>query len=72
MSGIIICAQAKVERELSNRAAFDEGSAADAEEAQINFSVVLDLMEKSGLIGRNCEGKIFMTKKGQQEHIRTN
>jgi hypothetical protein len=35
MSGIIVCAQAKIEKELKDREAFDEGSAADAEEAKI-------------------------------------
>ena len=71
MSGIIICAQAKIEKELKDREAFDESSAADAEEAKINFKAILDMMERSGLICRTCEGKIFMAKRGQEKQIRT-
>lgn len=71
MSGIIICAQAKIEKELKDREAFDESSAADAEEAKINFKAILDMMERSGLICRTCEGKIFMTQKGHEKQIRT-
>lgn len=71
MSGIISSAQAKIQKELKEREAFDETSAADAEEAKINFKVILDLMEKNGLIGRTCDGKIFMTQKEQQKQIST-
>ena len=46
MSGIISCAQAKIQKELKEREAFDEISAADAEEAKINFKAILDLMER--------------------------
>jgi DNA-directed RNA polymerase subunit RPC12/RpoP len=35
------------------------------------FRAILDLMERGGLICRNCEGKIFMTKKGQEKQVRT-
>jgi hypothetical protein len=71
MSGIIVCAQAKIQKELKKRKAFDESSATDAEEAKINFKSILDLMEKGDLIGRTREGKIFMTQKGQQKQIST-
>ena len=71
MSGIIICTQAKIEKELNKMKAFDKYSAADAEEARINFKAILDLMEKNGLIGRTFNGKIFMTKKGQENQIET-
>jgi hypothetical protein len=70
-SGIIICTQAKIEKELNEMKAFDEYSAADAEEARINFKAMLDLMEKNGLMGRTFNGKIFMTKKGQENQIKT-
>ena len=71
MSGIILFAQAKIQKELKEREAFDESSAADAEEAKINFKSILDLMEKGGLIERTFEGKIFITQKGQQKKIST-
>jgi hypothetical protein len=69
MSGIIVCAQAKIQKELKERAAFDERSAADAEEANINFKSILDLMERSGLICRTCDGKIYMAKMGREKQI---
>ena len=47
--------------------AFDENSAADEEEEKINFEATLDLMEKNGLIEKTFNGKIFMTKKGQEK-----
>jgi len=72
MSGIIICAQAKIEKELKGMEAFDEDSATDAEAAKINFKPILDLMEKKGLIGRTFNGKIFMTKKGQENQMKRN
>jgi hypothetical protein len=71
MSGIILFAQTKIQKELKEREAFDESSAADAEEAKINFKSILDLMEKDGLIGRTREGKIFMTKIGQEKQTKT-
>jgi len=48
---------------------FDENSAADAEEAKINFKSILDLMEKNGLIERTFGGRVFITKKGQENQI---
>jgi hypothetical protein len=70
-SGIIVCAQAKIQKELKEGEAFDESSVTDAEEAKINFKSILDLMERSGLIGRTWEGKIFITQKGQQKQVST-
>jgi hypothetical protein len=67
MSSIISIAQAKIGKELQERKAFDENSAADAEEAKINFKAVLDIMERGGLICRTYEGKVFITKKGQEK-----
>jgi hypothetical protein len=67
IQGIIINARSKIEKALKQRKAFDENTAADAEEAKMNFKGVLDLMEKNGLIGRTSEGKIFMTKQGQKK-----
>ncbi len=69
MSGIIICAQAKIKKELIEMEAFDENSAADAEEAKINFKAILDLMEKNGLIEKTFGGRVFITKKGQENQI---
>ncbi len=69
-SGIITSTRFKIETALKERKAFDKKSAADLEEAKINFQAVLDVMEKSGLIGRTSEGKIFMTQKGQEEQRR--
>ena len=45
-------------------------TAADVKEARINFSEILNVMEKSGLIGRTFEGKVFMTEKGQEQQIK--
>jgi hypothetical protein len=42
--------------------AFDENSAADGEEAKINYKAILDSIEKNALINRTRESKIFMTK----------
>ena len=72
MAGIIICAQAKIEKELQKMEAFDENSAADAEKAKINFKAILDLMERNGLIGRTFNGKIFMTERGQEKQLKPN
>jgi hypothetical protein len=69
MSGIISYAQSKVQKELKDREAFDESSAADAEEAKINFKAILDMMERNGLIVRTREGKIFITKRGREKQI---
>ena len=67
MSSIISSAQAKIGKELQQRKAIDENSAADAEEAKINFKAVLVIMERGGLICRTSEGKVFITKKGQEK-----
>ncbi len=69
-SGIITSTRIKIETALKERKAFDEHSAADLEEAQVNFQPILDVMEKSGLIGKTSGGKVFMTQKGQEEHLR--
>ncbi len=60
----------KIETALKERKAFDEQSAVNLEDANINFVAILDVMEKSGLIGKTTEGKIFMTTKGQAQHIK--
>jgi len=70
IQGKIVNARFKIEKALNQRKAFDENTATDAEEAKVNFKGVLDLMEKNGLIGRTHEGKIFMTKQGQEKQIR--
>jgi len=70
IQGIMVNARFKIEKALKQRKAFDENTAADAEEAKVNFKGVIDLMEKNGLIARTPEGKIFMTKQGQEKQIR--
>lgn len=69
-AGIITSTRFKIESVLKERKAFDETTAANLEEAQVNFTVILDVMEKSGLIAKTVEGKVYMTKKGQDEQIR--
>jgi hypothetical protein len=68
--GIIISTRYKIETALKERKAFDLKTATNAAEAKINFNAVLEVMEKSGLIGKTPEGKIFMTQKGQEKQIR--
>lgn len=69
IQGIIINARFKIEKALEDRKAFDANTAVDAEEAGVNSREVLDLMARDGLIGRTSEGKIFMTKKGQERQM---
>jgi hypothetical protein len=69
-AGIIISARLKIEKALQERKAFDHKSATDAKEAKIDIQPLLDLLERRGLIGRTAEGRIFMTKKGQDVQIR--
>ncbi len=69
-AGIITSTRFKIETALKERKAFDITTAANLEEAQVNFVAILDVMEKSGLIGKTPEGKVFMTQKGQEQQIR--
>jgi hypothetical protein len=62
--------QFKIETALKEKKAFDELSAVNLEAAKVNFVAILDVMEKSGLIGKTPEGKIYMTTKGQAQHIK--
>jgi len=68
--GIITNSRFKIETALNERKAFDEQSAANLENAKVNFASILDVMEKIGLIGKTPEGKIFITPKGQEQQIR--
>jgi hypothetical protein len=68
--GIIASTKIKIELELKRRGAFEIKTALDAENAQINFLPVLDVMEKSGLIEKTSDGKVYMTRKGQEEQLR--
>jgi hypothetical protein len=54
VQGIIVNARFKIERALAEREAYDEGSAADLETAQVHFVGILDLMEQGGLIGKTA------------------
>ncbi len=65
-AGIITCSQVKIETALKKSKAFDENTATVFED----FEAVLELMERGGLIARTPEGKVFMTKKGQEKQIR--
>ncbi len=65
-SGIIITTRIKIESELKKNKAFDANSASTFED----FSAVLDIMQKSGLIDKTADGKYFMTKKGQEQQVR--
>ena len=69
-TSIITNSQFKIETALKERKAFDDQSAVNLEEAKVNFVAILDVMEKNGLIGKTPEGKIFMTTKGQAQHIK--
>jgi hypothetical protein len=55
--GILANTKSKIEFELKNRGAFDPKTALDAENAQINFLPVLDVMEKSGLSKKHLMAK---------------
>ncbi len=55
---------------MKDKKAFNEKSAAAFEETKMDFKESLDIMEKSGLIGRTSEGRIFMTQKGQEQQLR--
>jgi hypothetical protein len=67
--GMISTIQLKIEYTLKQREAFDEKTATDIQDAQIDFKIVLDLMERNGLIGRTMEGKVFLTQKGQDKQL---
>jgi len=68
--GIIASTRFKIEITLKERKAFDEKSAADLMETHVNFKPILDVMEQSGLISKTLDGKVFMTQKGREEHLR--
>ncbi|MCW3982509.1 MAG: hypothetical protein NWE96_00770 [Candidatus Bathyarchaeota archaeon] len=68
--GIIASSRFKIETALKQRNAFDEKTAISIEDAKIGYRAVLDVMERSGLISMTPEGKVFMTKKGQEQQIR--
>jgi hypothetical protein len=65
-AGIIVNAQFNVEKTLRERKAFNEKSAVNAEEANVNFQPILNAMEKNSIISRTKDGKIFLTTKGQE------
>ena len=69
-TSIITNSRFKIETALTKTKAFDEQSAVNLEQAKVNFVAILDVMEKSGLIGKTPQGKIFMTPKGQEQQVR--
>jgi hypothetical protein len=60
----------KIETALKETKAFNEQSAFNLEEAKVNFVNNLDVTEKTGLIGKTPQGKIFMTQKIQEQRMR--
>jgi len=64
--GIIINARIKIESTLKKDKAFDKKSATNI----LEYSAVLDIMQKGGLIEKTADGKYYMTKKGQDKQIR--
>lgn len=69
-AGIIVTTRFRIESVLKEKKAFDEQSAADANDSNLNIQTMIDSMERNGLIAKTPEGKIFMTKKGQEQQIR--
>ena len=69
-TSIIANSRSKIENALNERKAFDEQSAIYIEDEKVNFVAVLDVMERSGLIGKTPEGKIFMKPKRQEQPTR--
>jgi hypothetical protein len=67
---IVTSTRFKIEAVLKDKKAFNEKSAATFEETELNFKEALYIMEKSGLIGKTSEGRIFMTQKGQDQQLR--
>ncbi|NLF87568.1 hypothetical protein GX563_01955 [Candidatus Bathyarchaeota archaeon] len=64
--GIIINARIKIESTLKKDKAFDKKSATNI----LEYSAVLDIMQKGGLVEKTADGKYYMTKKGQDKQIR--
>lgn len=69
-AGIIPDTRVKIEIVLKEKRAFDVKSATDLQMANLNFLPALDIMEKSGLIVRTSEGKVYMTQKGHDQSTR--
>lgn len=42
----------------------------DLDKAKLDFQTTLEIMEKGGLIARTCQGKIYLTKKGENQQFR--
>ena len=59
-----------IEGALKEKRAFDEKTAADLAVANLDLIPVLDIMQKSGLIARTVEGKVFLTSKGLEQSNR--
>jgi len=43
---------------------------ANLDRAKLDFQSTLQIMETGGLIGRTSQGKIYLTKKGKNQHFR--
>ena len=69
-AGIIITTRYKIESALKEKHAYNEKTAVDAGDSKLDFGVMLEVMEKNGLVAKTAEGKIYMTKKGQEQQIR--
>jgi hypothetical protein len=69
-NGILTGPQLKIELCLKESKAFSAKKAVDLQAADLALTPALDIMEKSGLIARTPEGKVYMTSKGQERSIR--
>lgn len=69
-NGILTGPQIKIQLCLKENKAFSAKKAVDLQTADLALTPTLDIMEKSGLIARTPEGKVYMTPKGQERSIR--
>lgn len=69
-NGILKRPEFRIELSLKENKAFDEKTAIDLKAADLPLAHALDIMEKSGLIARTHEGKVYMTPKGQERSMR--
>jgi hypothetical protein len=64
--GIIISSCCKIETTLKEKKPYGKKSATDI----LEFGAVLDVMEQGSLIGKNQDGKYFITKQGKQKQLK--
>lgn len=64
--GILVNSEFKVITTLEKKKAYNEKSAAEL----MDVATLLDILEKSGIIGKTAGGKYFITKKGRQKQFK--